>query len=179
MHSKPKPHRRALPLLLLLLSAQMACAYYDPGLQRWINMDPVGERDAPNLFRFSTPSPVNTYDCWGLESATFYRTTIQGNVVCNEICYCDDTEFLAPPDLKPVPLPSGRPTVIDTTGWISFRLAYPEWTGDGCNCVYYGWKGDAFLERKIMGRHGLVSGPVQFLPPAPPVRQFPWWGGVG
>lgn len=30
-------------LLLLMLSAERAWAYYDPGVQRWLNRDPLGE----------------------------------------------------------------------------------------------------------------------------------------
>jgi len=36
--------RFLLPLLLLLLYGQVTLAYYDPGLQRWINRDPLGEK---------------------------------------------------------------------------------------------------------------------------------------
>jgi RHS repeat-associated protein len=32
------------PLLLLLASSDPACAWYDPGAQRWINRDPLGEK---------------------------------------------------------------------------------------------------------------------------------------
>ena len=34
----------ALTLLALLFSAHTASAYYDPGVQRWVNRDPMGER---------------------------------------------------------------------------------------------------------------------------------------
>ena len=30
-------------LLLLPLSTERASAYYDPGVQRWLNRDPIGE----------------------------------------------------------------------------------------------------------------------------------------
>jgi hypothetical protein len=39
--NKPTPF--LLPLLLLLLCGQAASAYYDPGVQRWINRDPLGD----------------------------------------------------------------------------------------------------------------------------------------
>ena len=94
MHSKPKPHRRALPLLLLLLSAQLACAYYDPGLQRWINRDPKDEtgfyrvwrndarRAQPatgpsasrvNLFTYVSNGPVNAVDPDGRQAGWIAR----------------------------------------------------------------------------------------------------------
>src|SRR5437899_3025973 len=34
---------RAIPLLLVIWTAHTAQAWYDPGLQRWINRDPINE----------------------------------------------------------------------------------------------------------------------------------------
>ena len=42
----------ALAVLPLLLSANLASAYYDPGVQRWINRDPVSE---PGFYRAAQP----------------------------------------------------------------------------------------------------------------------------
>ena len=49
-----------LPLLLLVLLSppNLASAYYDPGVQRWINRDPVGERGGRNLYGFTANAPV-------------------------------------------------------------------------------------------------------------------------
>jgi hypothetical protein len=33
-----------VPLLALLASSEPARAWYDPGVQRWINRDPISER---------------------------------------------------------------------------------------------------------------------------------------
>jgi len=40
--------------------------YYSPGLQRWINRDPIGEVGGRNLFGFSRNSALNTPDSFGL-----------------------------------------------------------------------------------------------------------------
>jgi RHS repeat-associated protein len=45
---------------------------YDPGLQRWLNRDPIGEQGGLNLFGFVDNSPVNQSDPLGLFSSTLY-----------------------------------------------------------------------------------------------------------
>ncbi len=52
-------------LLVLLASRPHAAAYYDPGLQRWINRDPIAERGGINLHCFVLNEPVNGYDVDG------------------------------------------------------------------------------------------------------------------
>src|SRR5262249_32183104 len=41
--------------------------FYDPNLQRWINMDPVGERGGVNLYCFVVNQPTRFMDRWGFE----------------------------------------------------------------------------------------------------------------
>jgi RHS repeat-associated protein len=36
--------------------------YYEPGLQRWINRDPIQERGGVNLFGFTYNTPINLFD---------------------------------------------------------------------------------------------------------------------
>jgi RHS repeat-associated protein len=69
------------PLLLLLTSFHNASAYYDPGVQRWINRDPLGEpgfeliRSHPpvaqpgeaNSYLFVANNPLNRVDSLGLK----------------------------------------------------------------------------------------------------------------
>ena len=43
MNAHVKALLRLVTLLALLSVGQMASAYYDPGVQRWINRDPLGE----------------------------------------------------------------------------------------------------------------------------------------
>jgi hypothetical protein len=66
--------------LLALISHQTACAYYDPGAQRWLNRDPVLDKgfrvatrvkapaEGPNSFLFLRNGPVNALDAFGLFS---------------------------------------------------------------------------------------------------------------
>src|SRR5947199_3230180 len=44
--------------------------FYDPGLQRWLNRDPVGERGGLNLYRFCKHRPVMEVDPLGLSPCT-------------------------------------------------------------------------------------------------------------
>ena len=65
-------------LAALLLSIQTVWAYYDPGVQRWINRDPVGEpgfartgraetrREAGQLYRAMRNDPIGVHDAFGL-----------------------------------------------------------------------------------------------------------------
>jgi RHS repeat-associated protein len=66
-------------LLALVSSPHLASAYYDPGVQRWINRDPISERgfqrllsrisgslNTPQLYSFVANSPVTSADLFGL-----------------------------------------------------------------------------------------------------------------
>ena len=41
--------------------------FYDPNLQRWLNRDPSGTKDGPNLYAFAHNGPINGYDSWGMD----------------------------------------------------------------------------------------------------------------
>jgi hypothetical protein len=58
----------ALSFLCLLLSTHPAAAYYDPGLQRWLNRDPIQEADGVNLYNFVRNTPVVAKDPLGKRS---------------------------------------------------------------------------------------------------------------
>jgi hypothetical protein len=62
--------RTLFPLLLLLFlgPAPRALSYYDPGAQRWINRDPVGERGGMNLHRYCLNTPFRYLDPFGLNT---------------------------------------------------------------------------------------------------------------
>ncbi len=53
-----------------------ACRFYDPGLQRWLTPDPLGEVADSNLYRFVGNDPVNRIDPLGLD----YRSVAQMNI---------------------------------------------------------------------------------------------------
>ncbi len=46
--------------------AEVANAFYDPGLQRWINRDPIQEEGGINLYGFVCNDPLNSIDTLGL-----------------------------------------------------------------------------------------------------------------
>jgi hypothetical protein len=54
-----------IPLLLTLVLHQIACAYYDPGVQRWINRDPIEEDGGLNLYAFVEENPMTHVDLDG------------------------------------------------------------------------------------------------------------------
>ena len=66
MKTQIKPMIWFLSLLASLSAPHLASAYYDPGVQRWINRDPIGERGGLNLYKFTANSPVNDLDPQGL-----------------------------------------------------------------------------------------------------------------
>jgi hypothetical protein len=60
--------RKLIPgILLLLFSVTRVSAYYDPGAQRWLNRDPIGETGGVNLFRFAHNDPHGWEDAFGLD----------------------------------------------------------------------------------------------------------------
>jgi hypothetical protein len=75
-----------LPLLALLSAPHLASAYYDPGVQRWINRDPKGELgfevltqgytsplgDGPNPYRLVANDSLNRMDPYGLQGKCLY-----------------------------------------------------------------------------------------------------------
>ena len=54
--------KTAFLMVVLWTWAYPAVAYYDPGVQRWINRDPIGERGGVNLFQFGGNSPMTVID---------------------------------------------------------------------------------------------------------------------
>ncbi|MBI4661066.1 MAG: RHS repeat-associated core domain-containing protein, partial [Verrucomicrobia bacterium] len=52
--------------LLTMLGAQTASGFYDPNLQRWLTLDPIGETGGINLYQFVGNDPVNRIDPDGL-----------------------------------------------------------------------------------------------------------------
>jgi hypothetical protein len=57
-----------LPILLTLICHRTASAYYDPGIQRWISRDPIGEEGGANLTGFLANDPASRIDPSGLKA---------------------------------------------------------------------------------------------------------------
>jgi hypothetical protein len=141
-----------------LLLAPNARAFYNPTTGRWLNRDPVGERGGRNLLAFCRNTPVAAHDRLGLDSYTFKRETVRDGLLCLERCYCDPTEFFHRKDSAR--LSADGPIIIEPNDWIYFKLFYPEWTGEGCRCVYFGWDGDVFLKASRRGGYGRACCPI-------------------
>jgi len=54
-------------LFAMLCIAQTASAWYAPGLQRWINRDPIEEEGGVNLYAFAGNEPTEFIDSWGTQ----------------------------------------------------------------------------------------------------------------
>lgn len=78
--------------LLLLLSVAGVSAYYDPGPQRWLNRDPLGNQGFAqiahragaydrNQYRFTVNSPLRWFDKFSLETADAMQSV--GCFLCN------------------------------------------------------------------------------------------------
>jgi hypothetical protein len=63
--AKPIHPRWWVAFLCAACSLQVASAYYDPGVQRWINRDPIQEGGGVNLFGFVHNSPPQMLDTDG------------------------------------------------------------------------------------------------------------------
>jgi len=99
----PQP-RRLLPFLALAASLQITLGYYDPGIQRWINRDPIVEpgftlRAQPgiaheksvSLYAFNANNPITQIDATGLAAGipgkVFFFPCPQGfNAYCFGAC---------------------------------------------------------------------------------------------
>ncbi len=77
-------------LTMLSFSSATAFAYYDPGLQRWINRDPIGEKADCNLYEHVANSSINYIDSFGLDIwACIHKTTLYG-IVSTHAFFWDD-----------------------------------------------------------------------------------------
>jgi hypothetical protein len=95
-----------VPCLVLLASAQLAGAWYDPGVQRWINRDPLGERGGVNLYR---PMANNTVGNVDIDGRSWRTTTAPkggvdfGSVICmngKPVPYIPRSALLSPTQLE-------------------------------------------------------------------------------
>ena len=52
--------------LIVLSSAHPSHAFYDYKTGRWLNQDPIGSQDGPNLYAYVHSNPINRMDSFGL-----------------------------------------------------------------------------------------------------------------
>lgn len=57
-------------MLSALLITQSTSAFYDSNLGRWINRDPIGEEDGPNLYTFVANNSISKFDPVGLSGCS-------------------------------------------------------------------------------------------------------------
>lgn len=164
---------KAFLLLGWVFIAQPIWAFYNPSTGRWLTRDPLGERESPSLYCFCANQAIHSFDRQGLDSYTFKITVMEGESECHLLCHCDPTEFLTPPDLKPVPVTPGHP--VNVKDWIDFELSYAIWSDGGCRCVYNARPSSgAYAGKQITtsrsGRFGKVCGRClpETYPEAPP-----------
>src|SRR6516225_7445185 len=90
---------------LWLLSQQCGQCFYDPGSQRWINRDPIGEDGGNNLLCFVFNNPANYLDGRGLEAG--YRYNSDGTMTAPQ--GADREPFTPPPYPNPTTSPPMAP----------------------------------------------------------------------
>jgi len=69
MKSGTKHTALAMGVFAFIATTQVASAFYDPNLGRWINRDPIGEVGGLNLYTFVSNSSLNRVDRLGLDAA--------------------------------------------------------------------------------------------------------------
>ena len=94
---------------LALSAPHLASAYYDPGVQRWINRDPIQEVVGPNLYAFVYNAPEGLVDTFGhsTDNDCFTRC-IQDNLH-DAKTYCVATGTMLGGALGNIAGPGGRP----------------------------------------------------------------------
>lgn len=83
MKTQMKPMIWLLTLLALLSAPHLASAYYDPGVQRWINRDPLGEKGSRNASQFVANNPPNEMDPLGWWSTGGKSDGTENTIVCD------------------------------------------------------------------------------------------------
>jgi hypothetical protein len=74
--------RVLLVVTVLCAGVNFAQAFYDPGAQRWINRDPIGEEGGLNLYGFVAGDPVHGIDVYGL-----FDVDVHTPLYINEDCF--------------------------------------------------------------------------------------------
>jgi hypothetical protein len=62
----------ALGVLAFVATAELALAFHDPNLGRWMNRDPIGEAGGVNLYTFVENDPVDWVDLHGLQGLSVF-----------------------------------------------------------------------------------------------------------
>lgn len=68
--------------------------FYDPQLGRWLNPDPVGSFDSPNLYLYARNTPLNRLDLFGLYSDEFYTEFSISQIRTNGLALYHARSFL-------------------------------------------------------------------------------------
>jgi hypothetical protein len=85
--------RTAILFLIALASAPLGQAYYDPGIQRWINRDPIKEEGGVNLYGYVGNEPTLMIDALGLRFERKCNTTEEYN--CRVDCFNKGKQYLS------------------------------------------------------------------------------------
>jgi hypothetical protein len=84
MKQKLLPKWPVMVVLAMLIWADHAPAYYDPGVQRWINRDPIGESGGLNKFGFVRNSPAGAFDVFGHSWASKCAGLVCASVIAKD-----------------------------------------------------------------------------------------------
>jgi uncharacterized protein RhaS with RHS repeats len=78
MKSNRKYTALALGAFVFIVTTQVASAFYDPNLQRWINRDPIQESGGVNLYGYVGNNPISNTDPLGLDYYVIYIPAFSG-----------------------------------------------------------------------------------------------------
>jgi hypothetical protein len=82
--------RAAAFVVVFCCGSITASAYYDPGMQRWLNRDPIQEYGGENLFVFVKNAPIMRFDPKGLLNFGPIITPVSGLVCAIQMKYAHD-----------------------------------------------------------------------------------------
>lgn len=80
---------KAILLVVVLWAVtQSAGAYYDPGVQRWVNRDPIFEKGGVNLYGFVGNGPATRLDWFGERFRDDVPTTVDTGGFLSDLARC-------------------------------------------------------------------------------------------
>jgi hypothetical protein len=75
--------KAAVLVVALFFSADTVSAYYDPGMQRWLNRDPLGELASRDLYEFVYNDPIGGIDFYGFWATGDKADPGKNTIVCD------------------------------------------------------------------------------------------------
>ncbi|OVE76003.1 hypothetical protein BVX97_02680 [bacterium E08(2017)] len=132
--------------------------YYDAGMGRWLNRDPIGEKGGLNLYGMVNNNPIVWTDDKGKQINTVCNVTMDlaKRERVGDAYAAEDTRFVTMVwDMRIIPIPVITPKGGDTVdvpsdGWWQFEPDSTDWLG-GRRC-YTKWRCGQKCQRTYCGK---------------------------